>query len=87
MNTYLDTGHDERISQIRGQLLTELTAGVGAMQRAAVTLEQLRGTQLCDLELVDGRDGRDIAVLVEDSIRYGRAAYTVMHAIIDKETP
>ena len=29
----------------------------------------------------------DTAIWFDDSIRLGRAAYAVMHAIIDKETP
>jgi signal recognition particle GTPase len=55
------------------------------MQRAATALEQLRSHQRYDIELVDGRDGRDIASFLDDSIRYGRAAYAVVHMIVDKE--
>ena len=36
---------------------------------------------------MQGRDGRDIATFIDDSIRLGRAAYAVMHAIIDKQIP
>ena len=39
------------------------------------------------VELVQGRDGRDVVTFIDDSIRLGRAAYAVMHAVIDKETP
>ncbi len=38
-----------------------LSAGINAMQRAAFALEQLRSDHLYDIELVDSRDGRDIA--------------------------
>jgi hypothetical protein len=84
---YLDDELADEIGQARAQLLTDLAAGIKAMQRAAATLEQLRSSQLYDIELVDSRDGRDIAALVDDSIRCGRAAYAVVHMIIDKETP
>ena len=45
------------------------------------------GLALDDVELVKGRDGRDVATFSDDSIRLGRAAYAVMHAVIDNETP
>jgi len=79
--------HTERISQARGQVLTELAAGLKALQRAAAGVAELRSNAVHDIELVDGRDGRDLATFIDDSIRFGRAAYAVMHAIIDKETP
>src|SRR4029079_7494430 len=43
---------------------------------------RLRGGVLDDVELVQGRDGRDVAAFIDDSIRLGRAAYAVMHAAI-----
>jgi hypothetical protein len=79
--------HTEMIGQARGQVLTELAAGLKALQRAAAGVAELRSNAVHDIELVDGRDGRDLATFIDDSIRFGRAAYAVMHAIIDKETP
>jgi len=79
--------HTEMISQARGQVLTELAAGLKALQRAAAGVAELRSNAVHDIELVDGRDGRDLATFIDDSIRFVRAAYAVMHAIIDKETP
>ena len=79
--------HTEMISQARGQVLTELAAGLKALQRAAAGVAELRSNAVHDIELVDGRDGRDLATFIDDSIRFGRAAYAVMHAIIDKQTP
>ena len=79
--------HDEMISRARGQLLEDLAQGLHALERAAAGVAQLRTCPLRDVELVDGRDGRDLATFIDDSIRLGRAAYAVMHAIIDKETP
>jgi hypothetical protein len=87
LNSFDDFDHFERISEIRGQLLADMAAGIQAMQRATATLNQLRSNTIHDIELVEGRDGRDVAAFLDDSIRYGRAAYAVVHAIIDKETP
>jgi hypothetical protein len=84
---YIDEDLTEQRDQTRAQLLTDLSAGINAIQRAAVTLEQLRGGHVYDIELVDGRDGRDIASFIDDSIRCGRAAYAVIHMITDKEKP
>jgi hypothetical protein len=86
-NSFDDFDHFERVSEIRGQLLADMTAGIQALQRATATLDQLRGNTVYDIELVEGRDGGDVAAFLDDSIRYGRAAYAVVHAIIDKETP
>ena len=57
------------------------------MQRAAEALDQLRSNSIADAEFVDGRDGGDVSTFLDDSIRYARAAYAVVHTVIDKETP
>ena len=49
-------------------------------------LERLRGACVDDAEFADGRDGRDVATFLDDSIRYARAAYAVVHTVIDQET-
>ena len=79
--------HAEMISQAPGQVLAELADGLKALQRAGDGIAELRSNAVHDVELVEGRDGRDVATFIDDSIRLGRAAYAVMHAIIDKETP
>jgi hypothetical protein len=79
--------HAEMISQARGQVLEELAAGLKALERADAGIARLRSNAVYDVELVEGRDGRDLGTFIDDSIRFGRAAYAVMHAIIDKETP
>lgn len=81
----LDRG--ERISEARGHLLADISAAVKSLQSATGRLEQLRSNSLYDVEFVDGRDGRDVATLLDDSIRNTRAAYAVVHTVIDKETP
>ena len=97
MHTYADLAetrawlenldHLERIGETRSQLLEHMAAGIQALQRATATFEQLRGNAIYDVEFVEGRDGRDIAALLDDSIRYARAAYAVVHTVIDKEAP
>jgi hypothetical protein len=64
-----------------------MAAGIQALQRATATFDKLRSNAVYDVEFVDGRDGRDIAAFLDDSIRYARAAYAVVHTVIDKETP
>ena len=76
---YIDNDRAGQRGQARAQPLTDLSAGINAMQRAAFALEQLGSNHLYDIELVDSRDGRDIASFLDDSIRYGRAAYAVVH--------
>ncbi|SOJ56999.1 hypothetical protein MSIMFB_04477 [Mycobacterium simulans] len=77
----------ERIGETRGHLLTHLSDAVKALHKAASSLEQLRSNTVYDVEFVDGRDGRDVATFLDDSIRNTRAAYAVAHAVIDRETP
>jgi hypothetical protein len=77
----------ERIGEARGHLLADISAAVKSLQSATGRLEQLRSNSLYDVEFVDGRDGRDVATLLDDSIRNTRAAYAVVHTVIDKQTP
>jgi hypothetical protein len=90
-HTLLDDVDDldplEAISDTRNQLLSHLAAGIEALQHAAASLDRLRSTVIHDIEFVDGRDGGDVATFLDDSIRYGRAAYAVVHTVIDQETP
>ena len=69
----------ERINDTRSQLLEHMAAGIQALQRAAATFEQLRSNAIYDVEFVEGRDGRDVATFLDDSIRQARAAYAVVH--------
>ena len=50
-------------------------------------LAQLRSNTIYDVEFVDGRDGGDVATFLDDSVRYARAAYAIVHTVIDKEAP
>jgi hypothetical protein len=79
--------HVKRIGETRNQLLEHTAAGIQALQRATATFEQLRSNTIYDAEFVEGRDGRDVATFLDDSIRHARATYAVVHTVIDKETP
>lgn len=69
------------------ELLEHLGAGIQALQYGVVSLEQLRGNNISDFDFAEGRDGRDVAAFLDESIRYARAAYAVVHTVIDKQTP
>ena len=77
----------EQIGETRSHLLAHLSAAVKALQKAASSLEQLRSNTIYDVEFVDGRDGRDVATFLDESIRNTRAAYAVVHTVIDQQTP
>jgi hypothetical protein len=77
----------ERIGETRSHLLAHISAAVKALQNATRTLEQLRSNSVYDVEFADGRDGRNVAAFLDDSIRNTRAAYAVVHTVIDQETP
>ncbi|MDV6979887.1 hypothetical protein [Mycobacterium intracellulare] len=84
---FAELDHVERIAETRSQLLTHLADAVKALQKASSSLAQLRSNSVYDIEFTDGRDGRDVATFLDDSIRQTRAAYAVVHTVIDKETP
>jgi hypothetical protein len=77
----------ERIGETRSHLLAQLSDAVKALQNASSVLERLRSNAIYDVEFVEGRDGRDVAAFLDDSIRNTRAAYAVVHTVIDQETP
>lgn len=79
--------HFERIGEARAQLLAHLAASIGTLQSAAATLTRLCSNTVYDVDFIDGRDGRDVATFLDDTIRYARATYAVVHAVIDKEAP
>jgi hypothetical protein len=97
MHTYADLAatrewlenldHLERIGETRSQLLEHMAAAIQALQRATATFDKLRSNAVYDVEFVEGRDGRDVAAFLDDSIRHARAAYAVVHTVIDKEAP
>lgn len=81
------TDHLERIAELRGRLLADIAASVRSLQGAADTLSELRSNTVFDVDFIDGRDGRDIATLLDETIRDARATYAIVHAVIDKGVP
>ena len=75
---------DENLAHVRAQLLSDVSAALGCLSRAAAHLDAL---QAVDHEFSSGRDGRDINSHLDNAIRSGRAAYAVTHMIIEKERP
>jgi hypothetical protein len=84
---FAELDHIEQIGETRSRLLAHLRDAVKVLQKAASSLEQLRSNTIYDVEFVEGRDGRDVATCLDDSIRNTRAAYAVVHTVIDQETP
>jgi len=78
-----DTNADEHLAHVRGQLLSDLSTAINSLEQVTAHIDALRAV---DIEFRHGRDGSDVAAFLDDSIRYGRAAYAVVHTIIDKET-
>ena len=76
--------HDCHISDRRGALLGELGATLAAMQRAQTILAELCSNAVYDVELAEGPG--DVASFLHDSLRNTRAAYTIVHGIINNET-
>ena len=76
---------ESRAGQAGQQIYRPGSDVLGAV--AASSLEQLRSNTIYDVEFVDGRDGRYVATFLDESIRNTRAAYAVVHTVIDQETP
>ena len=79
--------HEDEVADKRAELLTHLSYGIRVFEHAAELLADLRNGAAEDAELVDGRDGRDVAAHLDASVRTGRAAYAVLHCVFEKETP
>lgn len=79
--------HDDAVTAKRAELLTHLTYGIRVLEHAAELLDDLRSGAAEDVELVDGRDGRDCAAHLDAAVRTARAAYAVLHVVFEKEQP
>ncbi|WP_156296810.1 hypothetical protein [Mycobacterium paragordonae] len=97
MHTFAALGHDlhdiseldhlERIGETRRQLLAHIAAGIESLQSAADTLNHLCSNTVYDADFIDGRDGRDVAAFLDETIRNARATYAVVRAVIDNGAP
>ncbi len=82
-----EADHDEHLIDLRADLLTHLSAGLTELARAAAVLEELRAPAVYDVELAEGRDGRDAAARLDGTIRDARATYAVLQMVFAGETP
>lgn len=78
---------DEEALELRGELLAQLSAALNSLQRAGDVLDRLRSPAVHDVEVAEGRDGRDMAAHIDGGIRGLRAAYAVAHMVFGKESP
>lgn len=78
---------NEEALELRGELLAALSQALGALQRAGEALDRLRSPGVYDVEVAEGRDGRDMAAHIDGGIRGLRAAYAVAHMVFGKESP
>ena len=78
---------EDIIVDLRADLLTHLTNGLAEIAKAAAVLEELRGPGVYDVELAEGRDGRDVTVRTDGITREIRAAYAVLQMNYAGEVP
>ena len=75
--------HQDAVITTRTELLTHLTYAIRVLQHTCDLVEELRD----DPDLVEGRDGHDVAAHLQASVRTARAAYAVLHCVFEKQTP
>jgi hypothetical protein len=80
------TAREEQVLDGRGALLAHLADGLEAIAAAAAELDALRSPAVYDLDLAEGRDGRDVAAHIDGAIRGIRAAAAVAHMVFAKES-
>lgn len=83
----VEAEREDHIVDLRAELLTNLSNGLAAITKAASILDELRGPGVYDIELAEGRDGRDVAARAEVIIRDIRAAYAVLQMNFAGEGP
>lgn len=76
---------EDRIIDLRVGLLTRLSAGLAEFAAAAEMLDELRAPGLYDVELAEGRDGRDVAARIDGAICDARSAYAVLQMVFAGE--
>lgn len=82
-----DVEKDIAIVEARGRLLANLRDAVRSLGAAETDIAELRSGSAPDIEFIEGRDGNDMTVLLDQAIRRVRATYAVAHMVIDRETP
>lgn len=82
-----ESDREDIIVDLRADLLTHLSNGLTEITRAAAVLDDLRGPGIYDVDLAEGRDGRDVAVRTDSILREIRAAYAVLQMNFAGEGP
>lgn len=78
---------EDHIADLRVDLLTHLSNGLAELSKASAVLDELRAPGVYDVELAEGRDGRDVATRTDGIIREIRAAYAVLQMNFAGECP
>ena len=79
--------HEDAVADKRAELLSHLTYAIRVLQHSCDLVTELRGKETDDAELIEGRDGRDVAAHLDASVRTARAAFAVLHCVFEKERP
>ena len=78
---------EDNIIGLRVDLLAHLSNGLSELTKAAAVLDELRAPGVYDVDLAEGRDGRDVAARTDSVIREIRAAYAVLQMTFAGEGP
>ena len=78
---------EDNIIDLRVDLLAHLSTGLSELTKAAGVLDELRAPGVYDVDLAEGRDGRDVAARIDHGIRELRAAYAVLQMTFAGEGP
>ncbi|QEN17624.1 hypothetical protein ACRDU6_00435 (plasmid) [Mycolicibacterium sp. ELW1] len=81
------TDWDRDIEEARAELLGSLADAINALTRAQRAVTALTSDQVFDVEFAEGTPGPDSTSFITDSVRNCRAAYHIVHGIIDDERP
>ena len=82
-----EADREDIIVDSRADLLTQLCNGLTEIAKAAAVLDELRGPGIYDVDLAEGRDGRDVAARTEGILREIRASYAVLQMNFAGEGP
>lgn len=69
------SAREDTILVKRAEVLARIDSGLEELYKAAEVVDMLRAPELYDVELAEGRDGRDVAARLDTAIRDARSAY------------
>lgn len=84
-NTPWETDWATEIDQARIELDGALVDAINALTRAQRALTTLTSDQVFDIEFTEDPRGADTGSFIADSLRNCRAAYHIVHRVIDDE--